>query len=178
MPPKDTQDLLTLEENDYLLSISDPVKAINEYIWTVGLTAFDLPEYKPGGILGKLKKLFKRHYKLSAESPHQYIERVLRTFHLYVDDVNENGECWLIAQKRGLSLHFRLISQQMKIASHKSTIYTPSVDDPASVIVRGEVATHHKLVKLVSCSHDDQSDCLKRMSEVQLPECIKIEPGK
>ena len=166
---------LDTKEKDYLFSISGPVEATNEYIWKIDGDASDLPEHDYGGPFAGLRRAFKRHYKSVHESVGQYIERVLRSFQLYVGEAAQNGECSMVARKRGLCIWFTLIPQQMKIKSKRSTIFTPTLKNPKPVIVEGEVVTHHKLVKFVSFSCKYDSDYLEQMSVVSLPDNIRFE---
>jgi len=177
MPEDGFADELTLDtkERDYLFSISGPIEATNEYIWKIDGDAPDLPEHDCGGPFAGLKRRFNRHYKSPDESSTEYIERVLRSFELYVGEAAENGECTMMARKRGLCIWFTLIPQQMKIKSKKSTIFTPTQNNPKPVIVEGEVAIHHKLVKYVSFSRKYDSGYQGRMSRVSLPDNIKFE---
>ena len=177
MPEDGFADELELDnkEKDYLFSISGPVEATNEYMWQIDGNTSDLPEYDCGGPFAGLMKAFKRHYKSKHESVGQYIERVLRSFELYVGEAAENGDCAMVARKRGLCIWFTLIPQQMKIKSKRSTIFTPTASNPKPVIVEGEVATHHKLVKFVSFSHKYDSDHHGQMSRVSLPDNIRFE---
>ena len=167
--------MLDTKEKDYLFSISGPIEATNEYVWQIDGSASDLPDYDCGGPFAGLKKTFKRHYKSPHESVGQYLERVLRSFQLYVGEAVENGECAMVARKHGLCIWFTLIPQQMKIKSKRSTIFTPTPSNPKSVIVEGEVAIHHKLVKFVSFSRKYDSDHHGQMSRVSLPDNIRFE---
>jgi hypothetical protein len=89
-------------------------------------------------------------------------------------DLDDSGHCPLVAKKREFCFCFTLIPREMKVKSQRSSIFTPTQGNLQPVVVKGEIATHHKLVKLEFFSQQGHLDILEGMSRISLPKSIRF----